>query len=493
MARFRMLAQDARVNFTRFRLNLNKLMTAITAQQVGAYEALTMDYVGRVDTAVTDIARSVPANLGGSEAAKLAEELNVTGKGTIAQIVPLIRENSNGKAIALFESDGAKARTALDNYTNELIAQAEISMTSNLAASAATGRFVNTLMIIISAVGIVVGIVLAYITITSIIKNLHNIIQGLGANSAEVYAASNQISTGSQNLAEGSTKQAASLEETSYALEQMASMTRQNADNATKTNDTTINNDKLIGEGATAVSNMGRAMSEISDSAEKISNIIKTIEEIAFNTNLLALNAAVEAARAGEAGKGFAVVADEVRNLAQRSAGAARDTTTLIEGTVDRVKNGSAISQELESSFKQIQEGSATVGRLIAEITAATNEQAQGVDQVNTTVAQMDKVTQSNAATAEQSASASEELSAQASNLNDMVQELVSLVEGNSGGNGRKSVSTGSPRKAIPAARRGAPAAERKALSGPVSSSAPSKVRTVSAEEVIPLGEDDDF
>ncbi len=207
-------------------------------------------------------------------------------------------------------------------------------------------------------------------------------------------------------------------------------MTRQNADNANKTNETTRNNAKHIDEGSVAIKNMSQAMGGINDSAEKIQHIVKTIEEVAFQTNLLALNAAVEAARAGEAGKGFAVVADEVRNLAQRSAQAAKDTTELIHDTVERVRTGSQVAEALDASFSQIEGGSQSVSRLIAEITNATNEQAQGVDQVNTAMAQMDKVTQENAANAEETASAAVELSDEAKNLNGMVARLVSMVEG---------------------------------------------------------------
>jgi len=284
--------------------------------------------------------------------------------------------------------------------------------------------------VLIAAIGIGTASILAYFIVSGIVRRLNSIIAGLGESSVQVAEAAGAISGSSSQLAEGATEQAASLEQTSSALEQMASMTRQNADNATRTQHTTGQTVTLIDKGAKAVNNMSGAMGEISDSAEKIGRIIKTIEEIAFQTNLLALNAAVEAARAGEAGKGFAVVADEVRNLAQRSAQAARDTAELIEGTVTRVKNGSEIATMLDSDFKEIESGAKDVGRLIAEITSATHEQAQGVDQVNTAVAQMDKVTQQNAANAEESASASEELSAQAEVLKGMVDDLTALVAG---------------------------------------------------------------
>ncbi len=294
------------------------------------------------------------------------------------------------------------------------------------------------LIIGVGLVMLLVALLILYFLVNSLAKVLAGISDGIYGASSQVNSASSDIAGASNSLAEGATEQATSLEETSSALEQMASMTRQNADNATKTNTTNQNNNKLINDGAEAVRNMTTAMSEINDSAEKISLIIKTIEDIAFQTNLLALNAAVEAARAGESGKGFAVVADEVRNLAGRSAQAARDTTELIQGTVARVKNGSEIAAELDKSFKEIQEGSSEVSRLISEITSATNEQAQGVDQVNTAVAQMDKVTQQNAANAEETASITRGLSEQAEQLDEMVQNLSQLISGNkrvTGGN----------------------------------------------------------
>jgi methyl-accepting chemotaxis protein len=210
----------------------------------------------------------------------------------------------------------------------------------------------------------------------------------------------------------------------------MASMTRQNADNANQTTSMAVEAREAAGKGKEAMNRMAETIQKIKQSSDQTALIIKTIDEIAFQTNLLALNAAVEAARAGEAGKGFAVVAEEVRNLAQRSAEAAKNTSSLIAGSQQNSDQGVAVSKEVADALSQIFDSVQKVSQLSQEVAAASSEQAQGVDQVNTAVAQMDQVTQGNAASAEESASASEELSAQARELKEMVENLTALVEG---------------------------------------------------------------
>jgi methyl-accepting chemotaxis protein len=247
---------------------------------------------------------------------------------------------------------------------------------------------------------------------------------------SEILSASGQLSYSSQTLAEGSSEQAASLEETSASLEELSSMTKRNADNAARAKALSAQTRGAADSGAERMDQMRQAMDDIKRSSHDISKIIKTIDEIAFQTNILALNAAVEAARAGEAGLGFAVVADEVRNLAQRAAQSARETAEKIETSVAKSEHGANISNQVAQSLAEIVVKAREVDALVAEIAEASGEQSQGIGQVNLAVSQMDKVTQSNAASAEETASAAEELNAQTVVLKGAAKDLVALVGG---------------------------------------------------------------
>jgi methyl-accepting chemotaxis protein len=289
----------------------------------------------------------------------------------------------------------------------------------------------NTMMVGGALVAIALGTVLAFVITRSIVKPINRVIDGMTSGSEQVSSASTQVSSASQSLAQGASEQASSLEESSSALEEAAGMAKQNADNAQTANQISVQAQEAAEKGQVSMNEMTSAVSDINQSSDQISKIIKVIEEIAFQTNLLALNAAVEAARAGDAGKGFAVVAEEVRNLAKRSADAAKDTNELIGDSVDKAKRGQTIADESAKALEEIGGNVKKVVNLVGEIAAASQEQAQGIEQINTAVGQMDQVTQQNASNAEESASASEELSAQSQNLQAMVVELTQIVGGN--------------------------------------------------------------
>jgi methyl-accepting chemotaxis protein len=245
-----------------------------------------------------------------------------------------------------------------------------------------------------------------------------------------VAATSVQISGASNALAEGSTEQAASLEETAASIEEMSSMTKGNVGHTQQAKTITAETRQAADTGAGRMQAMQTAMQEIQNASQDITKILKTIDEIAFQTNILALNAAVEAARAGEAGMGFAVVAEEVRNLAQRCAAAAKETATKIDDSVAKSQQGVAISTEVAQSFASIQAQIQTLDGLVNQIATASTEQNEGISQVNIAVSEVDKVTQSNAAVAEECAAAVVELSREAEGLTQTVGQLLRLVGG---------------------------------------------------------------
>ncbi len=248
--------------------------------------------------------------------------------------------------------------------------------------------------------------------------------------SDQTTTSANAVASASQTLAEGASNQAASLEETSASLEEMTSMVKRNAEAALQAKEISGQTRAAADTGANDMEQMRQSMAAIKSSSDEVAKIVKNIDEIAFQTNILALNAAVEAARAGEAGAGFAVVAEEVRNLAQRSAQAARETATRIEDAITKTGQGVEVSGKVARSLKEITEKARVVDDLVGQIAVASQEQAQGISQVNLAVTAMDKVTQSNAATAEESASASQELNSQAAIQKAAVNELLRLVGG---------------------------------------------------------------
>ncbi|MCT4607546.1 MAG: methyl-accepting chemotaxis protein [Marinisporobacter sp.] len=252
-------------------------------------------------------------------------------------------------------------------------------------------------------------------------KNMNVALNDISTAAEQVAGGSKQVSDSSIALSQGATEQASSIEELTSAIEEISSQTEYNAQNANEANDLAENAKMNAIQGNEQMNHMLKAMDEINDASANISKIIKVIDEIAFQTNILALNAAVEAARAGQHGKGFAVVAEEVRNLAARSANAAKETTTMIEGSIKKVEGGMKIANETADALNEIVGGVTKVASLVNNIAIASNEQATGITQINQGISQVSVVVQTNSATAEESAAASEELSSQAEMLNDTV------------------------------------------------------------------------
>jgi len=284
--------------------------------------------------------------------------------------------------------------------------------------------------------------------INDITAHLSEILTEIGNSANQVEAGSRQISDGGQALAQGTTEQASAIQQLSASIDEVAEETKKNAQNANEANERTLDVRATAEAGNKQMGDMVNAMEEINESSNNISKIIKVIDDIAFQTNILALNAAVEAARAGQHGKGFAVVAEEVRTLAARSAEAARETTGLIEGSIDKVEAGTKIANDTADSLEGILKSVAKVTDLVSNIAMASNDQATSIAQITQGIEQVSQVVQTNSATAEESAAASEELSGQAELLKNMVSEFKLKSKTNSTTSARQAVAL-SPRETV--------------------------------------------
>ncbi len=347
-----------------------------------------------------------------------------------AQVLALSNEKKKDDAFLEYIITLSDLYTKYETSLKAIVAYNEEE--SALASTKITTAIADSRRLLITGVASALALagLIGFVIIRGTNQALNAATRVLGDSSNHISAAASQVSSASQALAEGSSEQAASLEETSASLEEMSSMTKRNAESAQQAKELSNQTRASADAGAGRMKEMTDAMAAIKTSSDDIAKIIKTIDEIAFQTNILALNAAVEAARAGEAGMGFAVVAEEVRALAQRSAQAAKETAGKIEDAIRKSEQGVAISSSVAQSLGEIVEKARKVDAYVAEIAQASQEQNQGIGQVNTAVGQMDKVTQSNASNAEETAAAATELNSQAATLLEAVSGLQKLVGG---------------------------------------------------------------
>jgi chlorite dismutase len=361
------------------------------------------------------------------------QEANVRQLGEVKQaaasyragIDGIIRNSADARRIA---SDRSKAAGEFDATVNGVL-ERSIQRTSEVSTASADSLGFSMLLVLCGVVSaVIIGALVSFLIIRRLNRVLRDTSGSLTSGAIQIASASGQVSSTSQSLAEGASEQAASLEEISSSLEELASTTKHNAENAGSAKTAADAARAAAEHGSGEMEKMQQAMTAIRQSSTDISKIIKTIDEIAFQTNILALNAAVEAARAGEAGAGFAVVADEVRNLAQRCAVAARETTEKISDAAARSEAGANLTTSVSGSLQEIVTKSREVDRLVAEVANASREQSSGIEQVNIAVGQMDQVTQSNAASAEEAAAAAEELNAQSAEMRHAATELAALV-----------------------------------------------------------------
>jgi methyl-accepting chemotaxis protein/methyl-accepting chemotaxis protein-1 (serine sensor receptor) len=360
--------------------------------------------------------------------AKLGPEIEASKHGWEDKTRPLSQASKNVEA---YQALKVEVLPHMDALRTELLLMLEWNQKisdKTIAETAVTVDRSTSLTIMMGLGSLVLGIGISWFMVRAVNLQLRTSISELSEGASQIVAAASQVSSSSQTLAQGSSEQAATIEETSSASTEINSMARRTTDSSKATADIVTRSQENFVRTNQSLSEMVTSMNGIHASSQKISKILKVIDEIAFQTNILALNAAVEAARAGEAGAGFAVVADEVRSLAQRCSQAAKDTALLIDESIQNSEDGKVKVDQVAAAIRDVTAESATIKVMIDEINTGSMEQSRGIDQISHSITQMEQVTQSTAATAEQGAAAAEQLNAQAESMRETVLRLGTMV-----------------------------------------------------------------
>ncbi len=388
----------------------------------------------RADAALAALAIVVPKlGIDAAEVKAIATEHQALGARYRAALAERTSIESDAQAHMIdgsIEGMDRKVDSMLARLNQEAESRSDEQIQSLVGRTDQRAGLIRLVMIGGTLLGVVLGATFGVLLSLGVARHIREVAKRMWDGTSQVSSAATMVASSSQSLAAAATEQASSLEETTAALEQMSGTIKQNAENALKARELSNQSRRSAEAGGHEMSAMAAAMAEIQSASANVAKIVKSIDEIAFQTNILALNAAVEAARAGEAGAGFAVVADEVRNLARRSAEAAKESSAMIEDAVRKSERGAQISTRVQSTFEQILDSTRSSDELIARIAEASGEQSQGIEHVNQSMLQIDQLTQRNAATAEQAASTARQLDENASSLQQELLQLMGAREG---------------------------------------------------------------
>jgi methyl-accepting chemotaxis protein/methyl-accepting chemotaxis protein-1 (serine sensor receptor) len=429
------------------------LYNSAKSSAVGEYE--------QANEGIRALAASVESEADRVTVGTLAENLRDL-KSVHEQVTALSDAARFAEAQQLINEKAAPILRSAETGAAGLVRLHQNIMEGASSEAAVSYRVAQAIIFVVGILALVCSIIGVWV-VRGINSNMRDVSHELREGAQLVVDASSQMAVSAQSVSQGASQQAASLEETSASMEEMAVMTRRNADNSHQAATVVAEAAQVVENANGALSDMVNSMSSIKDSSNRVSKIIKTIDEIAFQTNILALNAAVEAARAGEAGMGFAVVADEVRNLAQRSAQAAKDTAGLIEEAITSSGEGAQRVEQVADAFSAITANVMQIKNLVDDVSSASKQQALGIEQVTQTIRQMERVTQTSAATAQESAAACQQLNAQADVTMGVVRRLEQMVGGGDAGGSERGVrgraDAPQPDGRLLPTRRGVPAA----------------------------------